>query len=103
MRQVIQNLLNNAIKFAQKENMRICISLFKIPSWKIHLQIEDNGEWFQEGKGNALFEKYTTGKGESIGLGLWLYLCKKIVELHEGKIYASNGTHLCGACFTITF
>jgi signal transduction histidine kinase len=34
---------------------------------------------------------------------MWLYLCKKIVELHGGTIVAKKSKKLSGACFFIEF
>lgn len=48
-----------------------------------------------------LFDKYVTGGGVSAGLGMGLYLCKRIVEMHGGVIEATSGTNGMGARFTI--
>lgn len=42
----------------------------------------------------SLFERYTTGSGELLGLGMGLYLCKKIIDMHGGTITASTGEKL---------
>lgn len=102
-RQVIHNLLTNATKFAYKEKPRVHISLRKDKNGKIEIVIEDNGAGFKEIDIEQIFDKYATGDGSSVGLGMGLYLCKKIVELHKWTIVASNGEKLGGAKFTITF
>lgn len=100
MRQVIINLINNAIKFAHKESPKIAVILQKNAD-KIEWSIEDNGKWFQEYEIGSLFQKYASGNGAASWLGLWLYLCKRIVELHNGEISVSNGNILWWAKFTI--
>lgn len=103
LRQVIHNLLTNALKFAHKESPRIYISAKKRSNDKIEISIEDNWKGFDQIDMNLVFDKYATWDGSSVGLGMWLYLCKKIVELHNGKISAGNSEKLGGAQFTITF
>ncbi|MDD3793836.1 MAG: HAMP domain-containing sensor histidine kinase [Candidatus Gracilibacteria bacterium] len=98
--QVISNLLTNAIKFCNHENPKIYIEV-SLSKGFISIIIEDNGNGFKLGEEKYVFDKYKTGKGNSIGLGLGLYLCKKIIELHNGTIKASNSKKLSGAKFSI--
>lgn len=102
-RQVIQNLIINATKFASKEKPKVYIEVRKEEKEKICIHIEDNGVWFTDIDVNSVFNKYSTGDGNSVGLGIWLYLCKRIVELHNGTITAWNGNKLGWAVFTIIF
>jgi signal transduction histidine kinase len=89
LQQVVSNLLNNAIKFANKEKPVILIEAYKNDD-HLHIAIEDNGGGFQGADVSKLFDKYSTfGSNETIGLGMGLYLCKKIVDMHQGEIEAS--------------
>ena len=100
--QVITNLLNNAIKFSNKDKPLIKIRANM--KWEdIKLIIEDNWLWFNSWEENIIFEKYSTWKGQSVWLWMWLYLCKKIVELHKGNIVATKSKKLWWAKFIITF
>lgn len=99
-RQVTQNLINNAIKFINNSGPKVLISLEQ-RSGSIRIQIEDNGTWFDKVDVSEIFDKYSTWEGWSIWLGMGLYLCKKIVELHGGKITARGSSKLGGACFII--
>lgn len=99
-RQVVQNLINNSIKFASTLDPRISIWLKK--KWKkILLQIEDNWDGFENIDIGEVFWKYSTWWGSATWLWMWLYLCKKIVELHGWEIEASNSKNLWWACFSI--
>lgn len=98
--QVISNLLNNAIKFLDNDNPIIRIkskSLLK----NIELTIEDNWPGFHNWAEKIIFEKYVTWKWKSVWIGMWLYLCKKIVELHWWKIVAKKSVDLWWAKFKI--
>ncbi|MDD3646727.1 MAG: HAMP domain-containing sensor histidine kinase [Candidatus Gracilibacteria bacterium] len=97
--QVIDNLITNAIKFASKKEPQIIIKLSDLGN-DIKITIEDNGIGFKYNEARDIFEKYRSGN-KSVGLGLGLYLCKRIVELHNGTIEASNSKNLGGAKFTI--
>ena len=98
--QVLSNLLNNAIKFIGQEDPVIAMEAYKKQGWLI-LSIEDNGKWFEWIDIGRLFEKYSTGSSESAWLGMWLYLCKKIIDMHKGEITASISENLGWAKFTI--
>lgn len=99
-RQVIQNLINNAIKFINYEDPIISISLRK--KWSIfQIKIEDNGTGFSKIDVTKIFNKYSTGKWWSVWLWMGLYLCKKIVELHGWTISAWKSTKMGGASFNI--
>jgi len=98
--QVISNLLNNAFKFLDKNNPRIDVIVKN--EWKnITIDIDDNWNWFKFWEWKYIFDKYSTGKWKSIWLGLWLYLCKKIVEYHKWEIKALNSEKLGGANFNL--
>lgn len=101
MRQVLHNLVINAIKFSDDENPRVNISLEKIDKNIFCLSIEDNGKGFNEIDSNEVFDKYSTGGGNSVWLWMWLYLCQKTIELHGWKIWSSNSDALGWAKFTI--
>ncbi|MDD5213609.1 MAG: GAF domain-containing sensor histidine kinase [Candidatus Gracilibacteria bacterium] len=98
--QVIDNLIVNAIKFTNKETPKIYIKA-KLEENNLIFEIEDNGEGFEGVDAENIFDKYTTGKISDVGIGMGMYLCKKIVELHGGNIKAGNGEYLPGASFKI--
>ncbi|MBP9780063.1 HAMP domain-containing histidine kinase [Candidatus Gracilibacteria bacterium] len=99
-RQVITNLVENAIKFVNAQKPIISITVQKVGTY-FELIIEDNGAGFQGIEIGDLFDKYTSGKEKAIGIGMGLYLCKKIVELHSGTISATISQKYKGAKFTL--
>ena len=98
--QVVSNLLNNAFKFSWKPRWEVKITS-ELSSKDIKITIEDNGQWFKDWEEKNIFEKYSTGKWKSVWLWMWLYLCKKIVELHWGIIKVKNSKSLWWASFEI--
>ena len=101
IQQVLSNLLENALKFGSDTPLQIGVSLKKIDDI-LYLSIEDNGTGFGDIDPDMIFDKYTTGSNKNIWLGMWLYLCKKIITLHDGSITASISKKYKWACFTIT-
>lgn len=112
--QLFQNLLSNAIKFRNKDvTPHIKISAqklgkkeleeYKLDSSKKYLRIEvsDNGIGFSESYSDKIFTIFQRLHGSQFeGTGIGLALCKKIVEHHNGLIFASSGEGK-GAIFTI--
>lgn len=91
--QVLTNLLQNAIKFLDKKESIIIVEAY-IQDSIFYMNIEDNGRGFHGINTEHLFDRYSTGSGESIGLGMGLYLCKKIVDMHGGNITADVSDRL---------
>lgn len=90
-RQVIDNLINNSIKIINQDKYEDGqIFLGCTQRWKeIIIEIEDNWVGFTNLDIKKIFDKYTTWKWSSVWLGMGLYLCKTIVELHWGNIQAA--------------
>ena len=99
--QVINNLLDNAVKFLDCNNPLIAISASKKDNI-LEVVIEDSGKGFQWIKIADIFDKYTTGNKWTVWLGMWLYLCKKIVTMHNGTIEAMNSEDYKWAKFVIS-
>ncbi len=101
--QVITNLINNAkdvLKERKIENPQIIITT-KQEHNHILITVEDNGGGIDEDIIKNIFEPYFTTKHKSMGTGLGLYICHKIVvESFEGDLSVQN-TSL-GAEFSIT-
>ena len=90
MKQVFENLLNNAIKYSP-QTKKITTRLY-LNTDKIYIEIEDNGIGIPESKLSQIFEKfYRINHKESIsGTGLGLTVVKEIVEGHKGKIIVDS-------------
>ncbi len=94
MSQVLQNLLQNAIKFTDKKG-KITIKLSKGEKNQIELQVKDTGKGIAEEHLYSIFEVFytqdNTGRSrEKSGRGLGLAICKEIVKAHNGLIWAES-------------
>jgi len=84
--QVWMNLIGNALKFTE-QNGKISISLKSFQNIAV-IKIADDGIGMDNATKKHIFEKFyqgdTSHKGKGNGLGL--PLCKRIVNLHRGRI-----------------
>lgn len=97
--QVITNLLDNSIKFIfDKEGGVISITVEQRNEEgkdAIVVDIKDNGEGIHPEIFPRLFSKFTTKSFYGTGLGL--YICRNIIQMHGGKIWAQNSNDIKGA------
>lgn len=80
---IINQIIQNAIKYSKKENKKIEISSQE-KNDKVILYIKDNGIGIKKGEITRVFERGFTGEnGRIIGqksTGIGLYLCKKLCD-----------------------
>ena len=98
--QVISNLLSNAIKFTEEGTITAKIEkrIDKNNQEQIvTVCIKDTGKGIDPTIRDKLFEKFATRSEKGMGLGL--YLSRKIIEAHGGKIWAENNADGKGATF----
>lgn len=89
IRRVILNLIDNAIKFTPQGG-HIKIWGEETPNI-VRIFIRDSGIGVAEDELPFMFERFwrsQKGKGQAVGTGLGLYLCKQIMDAHEGEINA---------------
>ena len=93
IRQVIINLVDNAIKYG-KQNGLIEASIYKIDGKKILAEITDDGMGIAEEHIGRIFERfYRTDAARSRkigGSGLGLSICKHIIEAHEQTMHVRS-------------
>ncbi len=101
MSQVLRNILDNSIKFT-KRGKRLSIIIRRNAN-DVSVTIADQGVGIPKAKLEQIFDKFMQVKNTHTkykgGVGLGLFIAKRIVELHDGKIQASKnsdgGTTVC--------
>lgn len=103
LHQAIYNLTDNAVKFVN-DNGSVCFSLKRIEK-NLVFSVSNTGASISEKDLPHVFEKfYKTDKSRSSykdSLGLGLYICKTVAELHDGKISAESKDNEY-TCFTLS-
>lgn len=99
---VMTNLISNAIKYGNS-NSTITVDLIN-QNGNISFSVRDYGENIPKEKLDKIFDKFNGGMTHynSASTGLGLYLSKKIIQMHGGKIYAhsTDGTNEFGFMIT---
>lgn len=103
MRQLFGNIINNSLKYS-KEDLAPEVNIScKQENGHIELTFRDNGIGFDEKylpKMFTLFQRLHTRQAYE-GTGLGLAICRKIVEMHQGKIWATSAEGT-GATFFVS-
>ncbi|HET7733661.1 MAG TPA: ATP-binding protein, partial [Paludibacter sp.] len=101
MQKVMGNLLSNAIKFTpDRGQISVIASTYTDKSdqkERLYVAVKDTGKGVLEEDMKKIFERFYqskqnqaySGYGQS-GTGIGLYLCKRIIQLHNGKIEVRN-------------
>ncbi|MGZ9733852.1 sensor histidine kinase [Flavobacterium sp. GNP002] len=102
---VLVNLIDNAIKFSFPDS-EIKVRVY-LQGSKLFFKITDEGVGFDQKESHELFRKFTKmsklGTANEPSTGIGLYLCKKIIERHDGQILAESDGVNKGATFSVIF
>jgi len=94
LRQVILNLLGNAIKFTDNGEVVLEVSKESSDAGTLLFSIRDTGIGIPEDKVNKIFEKFTQADSSTTrkygGTGLGLAISKRLVKLMGGRIWVTS-------------
>lgn len=96
LRQVLLNLINNAIKFTEQGDIGISIRLenSSAPNYMVRFAVSDTGIGLTEEQMKKLFQAFTQADSSTTrrygGSGLGLTICQRLVELMGGKIHVES-------------
>ena len=108
--QVVSNLLSNAVKLTEEGSITVKMKREKDNDNAANnnnnrhelvvVSIRDTGKGIDPAVKGKLFGKFETKSEKGIGLGL--YISRKIIEAHGGKIWAENNPNGKGATFSFS-
>jgi PAS domain S-box-containing protein len=92
LRQVMINLVNNAIKFT--EAGKISLKVVSMPGARVLITVQDTGIGIAPDKLDAIFLEFTQVDASSTrkagGTGLGLPISRRLVEMHGGRLWAES-------------
>ena len=106
LERILQNLLDNAIKFTPEEG-HVTVSARRVSEedetkpTHIRIDVADSGPGIPPALQRRLFQKFVAGDEEDAGSGLGLAFCKLAVEAHGGDLWVESRPGG-GATFTFT-
>lgn len=90
LRQVIVNLLNNAVKFTREGEVAVRVGLEKAAAGRLRFEIADTGIGIPPEAQRVIFEPFAQAETSTArafgGTGLGLAICKRLVDLMGGEI-----------------
>jgi len=107
LRQILDNLVNNAIKYSDSGTIRLRVSLHPPSSpAELRFAVEDQGLGIPEQQLGVIFDAFHQVDGSSTraqgGVGLGLHLVRRLTELLRGKVSVQSDVGK-GSTFTVTF
>ncbi|WP_425607429.1 PAS domain-containing sensor histidine kinase [Halomontanus rarus] len=91
LRQVFQNLLENAIEYSGEESPQIHVSAEQ-DSDRWVISVHDEGIGIDPDEADRIFEVFQSlhAPGDHLGTGIGLALCERIIERHGGDIWVES-------------
>jgi two-component system sensor kinase FixL len=93
VQQVLVNLLRNAMQALRASDggiRQITIHSTKVNGNMVEIEVSDTGPGIPENILQNLFQRFTTTKQKSGGMGIGLSISKRIIEAHGGTLSAAN-------------
>jgi len=101
IQQVLSNLVSNAIKFSEPGS-QVTVEL-QANARELTLRVVDRGRGIPANESELIFDKFAQSSNNlsgAGGTGLGLPICREIVTLHSGRVFAS-GNPPGGSIFTV--
>ncbi|WP_010516788.1 sensor histidine kinase [Croceivirga radicis] len=89
IRQVFQNLIQNAIKYSDKEKGKIAIGYFDRPE-AYEFYVKDNGKGINQAYFDRIFKIFTKLDNTASSSGIGLSIVKKIVTHYKGEVWLES-------------
>ncbi len=100
--QVLINLIHNAVKFTNQDG--VINLIFEETDNKCKITVQNSGDGICDDKINLIWERFykadSSRSGDKSGVGLGLYIVKRIIDSHDETITVSNDNNLTSFTFT---
>lgn len=96
---ILQNLIENAIKYAGDDNPWVRINIRRESGW-VTIQVEDNGQGIPPEHQERIFDMFFRATENENGTGLGLYILKRSVDRLKGTIEIKSEVGV-GSTFTV--
>jgi PAS domain S-box-containing protein len=97
LRQVLLNLLNNAVKFTERGEVVVTVAAERIEAdgrYRVHFAVSDTGIGIPQDRMDRLFESFSQVDPSTTrrygGTGLGLAISKRLIDLMSGTIWAES-------------
>ena len=102
--QLFDNLLDNAVKYTPQGGIAVSVKSDK-ENKVVRVAIADTGIGLTADEKKYIFKKFARGETVSVihtqGVGLGLYVVRKIVEAHRGRVWAESAGRGKGSVFYV--
>lgn len=101
-KQVLSNLVSNAIKFTDQGQVTLSVMVEQITDARLDvcIQVQDTGKGIDKTTRDRLFQPFSQAEGAGSGAGLGLYISRTLVEMMGGSITLSSEPSI-GSKFTV--
>jgi len=104
LRVAIQNLLDNAVKYSEK-NVAVSVEVVPLDEKQMAVRIRDQGVGIAGAQLKRVFKRFYRVPGRVMarvkGTGLGLFIVRSVVEKHGGRVFAESAGLGQGSTFTI--
>ena len=96
MRQILTNLISNAIKFTEQGEIRVSLesTLTRDNKVELHFAVRDTGIGIALDKQASIFEPFVQADGSMTrrfgGTGLGLSICSRLVQMMDGRVWVDS-------------
>jgi signal transduction histidine kinase/CheY-like chemotaxis protein len=107
LKQIVINLVGNAIKFTEKGSVKVDVSCSQLANQEVEfvLTVTDTGIGIEPDRLNDVFKRFSQADSGITrrfgGTGLGLSIVKKLTEMHQGSVSGSSEVGK-GSVFTVT-
>jgi signal transduction histidine kinase len=103
LRQVLSNLLENAVKYSAGGTIQVRLGVQEVPGGlsKAIVAVHDEGSGLDADQLDRIFAPFEQAAHATLGLGLGLYLARQIARNHGGDLWAESRGRMNGSTFIL--